>query len=163
MEDDFIGAARIGPYIADEAVAARILAEVDAVQEPVFVFAVTMENHGPWKPGRLDGITEPLDQYLHHVAHTGRAVETLIEGSGKARCDPVRLWRSRPIPADLHARLRRYSYRLRDLRLRSVQGNAAAHRYERRRTRSFPPVPHRGALGRRGRIGYRLTIVLTRT
>ncbi|WP_419952731.1 LTA synthase family protein [Methylobacterium sp.] len=80
MEDDFIGAARIGPYIADEAVAARILAEVDAVQEPVFVFAVTMENHGPWKPGRLDGITEPLDQYLHHVAHTGRAVETLIEG-----------------------------------------------------------------------------------
>jgi hypothetical protein len=80
MEEDFAGAPRIGPYIGDEALAARILAEVEAAATPVFVFAVTMENHGPWKPGRLDGIDDPLAQYLHHVAHTGRAVEQLIAG-----------------------------------------------------------------------------------
>lgn len=80
MEEDFAGAPRIGPYIGDDALAARILAEVEAAPTPVFVFAVTMENHGPWKPGRLDGIDEPLAQYLHHVAHTGRAVERLIAG-----------------------------------------------------------------------------------
>ncbi|WP_019904558.1 LTA synthase family protein [Methylobacterium sp. 77] len=80
MENDFAGAPRIGPYIGDEALAARILAEVEAAPKPVLVFAVTMENHGPWKPGRLDGIDDPLAQYLHHVVHTGRAVETLIAG-----------------------------------------------------------------------------------
>ncbi|GJE18474.1 LTA synthase family protein [Methylobacterium marchantiae] len=80
MEEDFAGAPRIGPYIGDEHLAERILAEVEAAAGPVLVFAVTMENHGPWKPGRLDGIADPLAQYLHHVAHTGRAVEALVAG-----------------------------------------------------------------------------------
>ncbi len=80
MEDDFADARRVGPYIGDEPLAARILTEVAWAGEPVFVFAVTMENHGPWKPGRLPGIDDPLAQYLHHVAHTGRAVEALVAG-----------------------------------------------------------------------------------
>jgi hypothetical protein len=85
MEEDFADAPRIGPYIGDVAVAERILAEVapggaPAPGERSFVFSVTMENHGPWKPGRLTGIDEPLAQYLHHVAHTGQAVERLIDG-----------------------------------------------------------------------------------
>ncbi len=85
MEEDFADAPRIGPYIGDVAVADRILAEVapggaPAPGERSFVFSVTMENHGPWKPGRLTGIDEPLAQYLHHVAHTGQAVERLIDG-----------------------------------------------------------------------------------
>ena len=85
MEEDFSDAPRIGPYIADVAVAERILAEVMPSEDRAagrrrFVFSVTMENHGPWKPGRLAGIDEPLAQYLHHVAHTGQAVERLIDG-----------------------------------------------------------------------------------
>ncbi|MCG5245226.1 LTA synthase family protein [Methylorubrum extorquens] len=84
MEEDFAGTPRIGPYIGDVAVADRILAEVAERQGSTggrtFVFSVTMENHGPWKPGRLTGIDEPLAQYLHHVAHTGQAIERLIEG-----------------------------------------------------------------------------------
>lgn len=79
MEEDFSGARRIGPYVADEAVAERILAEV-ADGAPRFVFAVTMENHGPWRAGRLPGIEAGLAQYLHHAAGTGRAVERLIDG-----------------------------------------------------------------------------------
>lgn len=79
MEDDFAGAPRIGPYIADEALAERILADVEGGGRR-FVFAVTMENHGPWTEGRLPGIAPGLAQYLHHVADTGRAVERLIDG-----------------------------------------------------------------------------------
>lgn len=80
MEEAFAGAPRIGPYIGDVALAERVLAEVQARTGPLFVFCVTMENHGPWKPGRLPGLDDPRAQYLHHVAHTGEAVERLIAG-----------------------------------------------------------------------------------
>lgn len=80
MEADFTDAPRIGPYIGDVALAERVLAEVRGRSGPLFLFCVTMENHGPWKPGRLPGIDDPLAQYLTHVAHTGRAVEALVAG-----------------------------------------------------------------------------------
>ncbi|MCJ2035446.1 LTA synthase family protein [Methylobacterium sp. J-068] len=80
MEADFAGAPRVGPYVGDVALAERVLAEVRARTGPLFLFCVTMENHGPWKPGRLPGIDDPLAQYLTHVTHTGRAVEALIAG-----------------------------------------------------------------------------------
>lgn len=80
MEEDFSDAPRVGPYVGDVAVAERILAEVASGSGRTFVFSVTMENHGPWKPGRLAGIDAPLAQYLHHVANTGAAIERLIDG-----------------------------------------------------------------------------------
>jgi phosphoglycerol transferase MdoB-like AlkP superfamily enzyme len=80
MEDDFAGAPRVGPYIGDVALAERVLAEIRGRARPLFLYAITMENHGPWKPGRLPGIDDPLAQYLTHVANTGRAVEALIAG-----------------------------------------------------------------------------------
>jgi hypothetical protein len=80
MESDFVGAPRVGPYVGDVALAERVLAEMRARSGPMFLFCVTMENHGPWKPGRLPGIDDPLAQYLTHVANTGRAVEALIAG-----------------------------------------------------------------------------------
>ena len=80
MEEDFFDAPRVGPYVGDVAVAERILAEVASGAGRTFLFSVTMENHGPWKPGRLSGIDAPLAQYLHHVANTGAAIERLIDG-----------------------------------------------------------------------------------
>ncbi|MCE4225424.1 LTA synthase family protein [Methylobacterium sp. C25] len=80
MYEDFSGAPRVGPYIGDAAVAGRILAEVRERTGPILIFCATMENHGPWKPGRIPGIDDPLAQYLHHVGNAGRAVETLIDG-----------------------------------------------------------------------------------
>ena len=80
MEEDFAGAERIGPYVCDVALGRRILAEAEGRTGPLFLFSVTMENHGPWKPGRLPGIDDPLAQYLHHVVHTGRMVEDLVAG-----------------------------------------------------------------------------------
>ena len=45
-----------------------------------------MENHGPWKPGRLPGIDAPEAQYLHHAVNTGRMVQNLVAGlDGLAR------------------------------------------------------------------------------
>ncbi|GJE46197.1 LTA synthase family protein [Methylobacterium soli] len=80
MEDAFVGAQRVGPYVGDVTLGERILAEIGDRRGPLLVFSVTMENHGPWKPGRLPGIDDPLAQYLHHVAHTGRMVEDLVAG-----------------------------------------------------------------------------------
>ncbi|MCK2052783.1 alkaline phosphatase family protein [Methylobacterium sp. 37f] len=80
MEDAFGTAARIGPYVSDAAMVERVLSEIRARTGPLFLFGITMENHGPWKPGRLPGIDDPLDQYLTHVGHTGSAMETLIAG-----------------------------------------------------------------------------------
>jgi phosphoglycerol transferase MdoB-like AlkP superfamily enzyme len=43
----FTDADRCGPFVGDAAVAAKIAAIVESSSEPVFVFAITMENHGP--------------------------------------------------------------------------------------------------------------------
>ncbi|TXN19672.1 LTA synthase family protein [Methylobacterium sp. WL9] len=80
MHEDFADAPRVGPYVGDAAVAERILAEVRGRRGPILVFCATMENHGPWKPGRLPGIDDPLEQYFHHVGNAGRAVEALVDG-----------------------------------------------------------------------------------
>ncbi|AWN38438.1 LTA synthase family protein [Methylobacterium radiodurans] len=85
MGEDFADAQRVGPYVSDVALGRRILAEVRARRGPLFLFSVTMENHGPWKPGRLPGVDDPLAQYLHHVANTGRMVEELVAGLADER------------------------------------------------------------------------------
>lgn len=44
----FAGAPRAGPYVADAAVADMIIKELEAAgDQPTFVMAMTMENHGP--------------------------------------------------------------------------------------------------------------------
>lgn len=47
-EADFIGATRIGRYIADVAVAERILMALRGADGPRFLFAITIQAHGPW-------------------------------------------------------------------------------------------------------------------
>ena len=78
MEEAFGDAPRVGPYVGDAAFGARVRAEIAARRGPLLLFGVTMENHGPWKPGRLPGIDDPLAQYLHHIAAAGRLVEDLV-------------------------------------------------------------------------------------
>jgi phosphoglycerol transferase MdoB-like AlkP superfamily enzyme len=43
----FASAHRAGAYVADAAVADKIIESLEASAEPAFIFAVTMENHGP--------------------------------------------------------------------------------------------------------------------
>ncbi|MCJ2138827.1 LTA synthase family protein [Methylobacterium sp. E-066] len=80
MGEAFEAAPRVGPYVGDVALGERLLEEVRGRRTPLFLFCVTMENHGPWKPGRLPGIDDPEAQYLHHVVNTGRMIETLVAG-----------------------------------------------------------------------------------
>ena len=80
MGEAFAEAPRIGPYVGDVALGERLLTEVEARRTPLFLFCVTMENHGPWKPGRLPGLDDPQAQYMHHVAHTGQMVEAVVAG-----------------------------------------------------------------------------------
>lgn len=43
----FAGAEYHGPYISDLAVAAKIRSLIHAAHKPLFIYAITMENHGP--------------------------------------------------------------------------------------------------------------------
>lgn len=70
---------RYGYFVSDEAVTDRILDLVTTGNRPQFVYAVTMENHNPWREGRIDGIDDPLEQYLHHAANADRMLGRLID------------------------------------------------------------------------------------
>jgi hypothetical protein len=89
----FEGAERFGPYVSDTAVAdavARIVGESD---RPAFVFAITMENHGPLHletvaagepadyfrvpPADASPAAHDLTVYLRHLRNADRMLERL--------------------------------------------------------------------------------------
>lgn len=87
---EFVGAQRCGPYIGDAAVAARISAILKKAAEPVFIFAITMENHGPLHLEKAstaniaEFYTEPPPQgcddltiYLRHLRNADRMIAIL--------------------------------------------------------------------------------------
>lgn len=47
-EEVFADAPRIGRYVADAAVGERIVAHLKAAAGPRFIYAITMQAHGPW-------------------------------------------------------------------------------------------------------------------
>jgi|GEM_PF-1678438 len=51
-------------WVSDDALVRSILAQLDSADEPVMVFAVSIENHGPWGTGRYNksvAVPEQLD------------------------------------------------------------------------------------------------------
>lgn len=86
-QEAFADAKRFGPYISDEAVADKIAALLAAearqgTQQPLFIYAITMENHGPlnWETVGADEqnnyFTQPLPPqcddlvaYARHIAN----------------------------------------------------------------------------------------------
>ncbi|HLF31585.1 MAG TPA: LTA synthase family protein [Xanthomonadales bacterium] len=88
----FTGARRCGPYVCDTAVASMIADILDQASSPLFLFAITMENHGPLhleKAGREDVAelyTEPplkgcddLTIYLRHLRNADSMIRVLRE------------------------------------------------------------------------------------
>jgi hypothetical protein len=77
---EFNNAQRFGPYISDLAVAAKIESLLNENNEPQFIFAITMENHGKWEIGRLQttlpdsASLSPLELYLRHLANTNKVI-----------------------------------------------------------------------------------------
>lgn len=50
-EEHFAGAARIGPYVSDAALAEHAAALLRDDGRGLFLFVISMENHGPWPAG----------------------------------------------------------------------------------------------------------------
>jgi len=65
-----------GRYVSDAAVADKILELAGAAQGPAFIYAVTIENHGPWSVDGQSG-GEPL---LHHYNRFVQAGDAMLQG-----------------------------------------------------------------------------------
>lgn len=68
-----------GRYVDDRTVGSALRMLIDGATEPTFLYAVTMENHGPWMKGRLTGSPGGLDAYLHHVRNSDAMLTDLID------------------------------------------------------------------------------------
>nr|WP_246503738.1 LTA synthase family protein [Plastoroseomonas arctica] len=71
----FADAPRVGAHVADAALGARVVAQLRAATGPVFLFAITMQAHGPW-PG-ADGEA----QWLGHLADTDRMLGAIADAA----------------------------------------------------------------------------------
>jgi phosphoglycerol transferase MdoB-like AlkP superfamily enzyme len=90
--ESFAGAERCGPYVGDAAVAEAVRRLLREAGKPLFVFAITMENHGPlhWEAvaagdeARLYQNPPPpgfedLTVWLRHAENAGRMLEAVRE------------------------------------------------------------------------------------
>ena len=93
--EQFHNAARSGYYISDEALIEHVLKRLDAATAPTFVFAISMENHGPYDhypnvdeqrraaepvpPGLSGDSAAELRGYLYHLENADRALGRLAD------------------------------------------------------------------------------------
>jgi phosphoglycerol transferase MdoB-like AlkP superfamily enzyme len=83
----FDGTMRVGPYIGDAAVADKLPALLREATGPVFVFVITMENHGPLHLERASSVDadvlysvpppegcDDLTIYLRHLRNADRMI-----------------------------------------------------------------------------------------
>lgn len=109
--ESFADARRFGPFIGDAAVADLIAETLKSASRPTFVFAITMENHGPLhleKVGPMDERDvyrsappenfEDLTVYLRHVRSADAMIGSLTASA--AECDrPMELcWYGDHVP-----------------------------------------------------------------
>ncbi|TPK81167.1 LTA synthase family protein [Mesorhizobium sp. B2-4-17] len=84
-----------GPLASDAAMTDEIIREADASDDPVFFFAVSLQNHGPYEPNRYNNPTHsvqaPISQwardsllsYAEGSADADRGLDRLIEWAKK--------------------------------------------------------------------------------
>lgn len=73
-----------GRYVDDRTLGASIGDLIDAAADPTLIYAVTMENHGPWDKDRLTGSLGGLDAYLRHLRSSDAMLVALTERLSKA-------------------------------------------------------------------------------
>ncbi len=91
-EEHFADGERAGAYIADAELARRAAAILRDGSRGLFLFAITMENHGPWASDNGDGpLADPapklpdvpggdeLRRFLHGLKHTDAMLGTICE------------------------------------------------------------------------------------
>lgn len=88
----FIGAERVGHYVSDRALADKVKSLIASAETPIFVFVITMENHGPlhlekpeanefdllYRVKPPDGCDD-LTVYLRHLKNADAMAEDLRE------------------------------------------------------------------------------------
>jgi len=105
----------VGLFTSDAALTDRILAELDADERPQFVFAISMENHGPfdWRPGldaeRLARLSMPerLDEggrywfgnYLYLLEDADRELGRLVDALKQRKRRTLMLFYGDHLPA----------------------------------------------------------------
>ncbi|NIE66112.1 LTA synthase family protein [Burkholderia sp. Ax-1719] len=109
----FANARRAGPYISDESVLERIVKELDSSRsKPAFIFAMTMENHGPLhletvekgESSRYHNLGEDpaykdLTAYLRHIANADAMIGRLLAHLRARRRDTVLCFYGDHVPA----------------------------------------------------------------
>lgn len=112
----FANAHRAGPYISDESVADRIVKELDSSRsKPAFIFAMTMENHGPLHLETVekgessryhtlgeDPAFKDLTAYLRHIANADAMIGRLLAHLRARRRDTVLCFYGDHVPALPH-------------------------------------------------------------
>lgn len=79
-----------GRYVTDAAVADTILAEARGAGGPTLLYAVTIENHGPWAPDDRGGTPDLRGSYLRLARH-GDAMLAQLRGGLTALGRPALL------------------------------------------------------------------------
>jgi hypothetical protein len=73
-----------GRYVDDRTVGVSLGELIDTAKGPTLIYAVTMENHGPWDKDHLTGSPGGLDAYLRHVGSSDAMLSGLIDRLSKA-------------------------------------------------------------------------------
>ena len=108
----FTDADRCGPFVGDAAVAAKIAEIVESSSVPVFVFAITMENHGPLHLEKVAPTdvadlysTAPppgcddLTIYLRHLRNADRMIGALRHSLGRSQRPASLCWFGDHVPS----------------------------------------------------------------
>jgi hypothetical protein len=66
-------------YVDDGTLGKAITGLIDAAVGPTLVYAVTMENHGPWSKDRLTGSPGGLEAYMRHLRSSDAMLSGLID------------------------------------------------------------------------------------
>jgi hypothetical protein len=83
-QDEFSAcASQDGRYVSDARIAEKIVNLAKAAMEPTLIYAVTIENHGPWASER--GVSNLRDGYLELVRRGDEMLATLIEELAELR------------------------------------------------------------------------------
>lgn len=67
-----------GAFIADDEVSRQIIRQVDETEKPMFIYAVTMQNHGPYDDNRYGGSDITVEGNL--TADARSTLETYAQG-----------------------------------------------------------------------------------
>lgn len=76
-----------GHYVSDEALLGWAAEYLEKAEEPVFLFVVTMEAHGPWSKDKFPGaekLTE-VERYETHLKHLDAGVRRIVEAEERRK------------------------------------------------------------------------------